>query len=128
MAEEKKMPATEAMVKLLDKLVEETVETKKLVESTIPEGIIEPLALITVTTTPTIVHPPHLDKHWFSMSIVNDGDVACWIIVNTGKSSDRPYQLYPEEVYEVDMRSAKIRDVYAWTDSGTTILRIKGLR
>lgn len=133
MSKEKKvMRSDEAMVMLLDKLVTEVSdlkaqgqETLELVKKQIPLGMSEPIPSQTATTTPQTYQLRH---KWFSLAIVNDGPQDCWIIVNTGKSSTTPYLLGVDEVYEIDMGSAQIYDIYFYTDTGTAVLRIRGVR
>jgi len=93
-----------------------------------PEGIVEPLPILNVTTTPVVVQPPQEGKHWFSLSVVNDGPQPCWIVVNTGKSSTRPYQIQLDEVYEVTFIKPLIYDMRLYTDAGIASVRIKGAR
>lgn len=95
-----------------------------LVKEQIPLGMVDPHNL-TVTTTPFAYRPNH---PLFAVSIVNDGPNDCWIVVNTGKSSTTPYHLLVDEVYEEDLGSAKIQDIYMHTDTGTAALRIRGTR
>ena len=128
------IPAEVAQVNLLDKLIEKVVgleeEQKKvrlLLEASIPEGIIEPLRPITVTSEPQTIRPPRLEKKWLSMVIVNDGPSNCFVVVNTEKSAV-PYEVTVGEVYEVDMRSPNIEDVNVYTEAGITVLRVRGLR
>jgi len=93
-----------------------------------PEGIVEPLPILNVTTTPVVVQPPQEGKHWFSLSVVNDGPQPCWIVVNTGKSSTRPYQIQLDEIYEVTFIKPLIYDMRLYTDAGIASVRIKGAR
>lgn len=119
--------ADEAQVMLLDKLLKEIRELSKNVKQQVPEGIVEPLAQTNVTTRRGIVHPPY-GKRWFSVSVVNDGPDPCWIIVNSELSSTSPYELHKDEVFEVDLGYPKIVDLVHWCDSGSAILRIRGVR
>jgi len=48
--------------------------------------------------------------------------------VNSEKSTTSPYPLGFKEVYEVDMKAAKIVDIVVYTDSGQARLRIRGVR
>ncbi len=114
------------MTALLDEICERLLNLETLANSSIPIGAVDPLPIITATTEP-VVYQPQIGK-WFSVSIVNDGPSPCWIIVNTGISFTRPYLLNVREVYEVDMRTAKIEDIRYYTDEGTANLRIKGVR
>ena len=60
-----------AQVFMLDEYAERMLAIQKT-QTIRPEGIVEPLAPIHVTTTPRVVFPPR-KKKWFSVSIVNDG-------------------------------------------------------
>ncbi len=111
---------------LLDDIFSKLNSIEGLLKTTIPTGAVDPLPLITATTNPAVYQPKV--GNWFSVSIVNDGPFACWVIVNTGVSFTRPYLLKVNEVYEVDMRTAKIEDIRYYTDEGTADLRIKGVR
>ncbi len=93
-----------------------------------PEGIVEPLAIITVTTSQTIVQPPNLGNLWFSVSIINDGPEPCWVVVNSAKSSTRPHRVDNGETYEVRFIKPVIQDLMLSTDSGTASIRITGTR
>jgi len=130
----KLMRADEAQVALLDKMLEEikrvskeSHETTETLKKQVPEGIIEPLDIVTATTVPQIITPP-LRKPWRSVSVVNDGTNNCWIIVNTEKSSTKPYDLHVGETFEVDFGIAVIDDLYVHTDAGSASLRIRGVR
>ncbi len=105
-------------IALLEKLV------KKI---SVPEGIVEPLHTITVTTEHQIITPPRRIP-WYSVSVVNDGPDSCWIVVNTEKSSTTPYRLDIDETFEVDFHSPKIDDLMVWCESGSASLRIRGVR
>ena len=129
---QKKIRSDEAIVRLLDKLVsditaikEQGNKTLELVKKQIPFGAIEPSSVKTATTTPrgiTFHHP------YFSLNIVNDGPDDCWITVNTEKSYTTPFLLKSGSVEEIDMNAAKIADIGYYTDSGTAVLRIRGIR
>ena len=111
---------------LLDDVFRKLNSIEGLIKTTIPKGAVDPLPLLTATTKPAVYQPKV--GNWFSVSIVNDGPSTCWVIVNTGVSFTRPYLLKVNEVYEVDMRTAKIEDIRYYTDEGTADLRIKGVR
>jgi len=112
-------------VALLDEIAERLLSMENKLEAMTPEGIVEPLKIITSTTTPNIVKPP--GKPWFSISIVNDGPADCWIVVNTEKSSTTPYLLKEGETTEIEMGVSRIVDVYHYTESETASLRIRGV-
>ena len=111
---------------LLDEICERLLKLETIAEAGIPIGAVDPLPVITATTEPAVYHSTV--GNWFSVSIVNDGPSPCWIIINTGISFTRPYFLNVREVYEVDMKTAKIEDIRYYTDEGTADLRIKGVR
>ena len=115
-----------AQVFLLDEIATRLLRLEKQLPVR-PEGIVEPLSPIHVTTTPRVIHPPYRKK-WFSMSIVNDGPDDCWVVVNTEKSPAQPYLTRVGEAYEVDLGSATIEDIRVYADVGTANLRIKGVR
>jgi hypothetical protein len=135
MPEKKMIRADEAQVLLLDKLLEEIRnvkselgEQKKLIMEQIPEGIVEPLNIVHVTSQQRVITPP-MKKNWFSVSVVSDGPDPCWVIVNSEKSTTSPYLLRMNETTEVDMGTAKIVDIVCYCDSGQEAsLRIRGVR
>lgn len=112
-------------VALLDEIAERLLSMENKLEAMTPEGIVEPLKIITSTTTPNVVKPP--GKPWFSISIVNDGPADCWIVVNTEKSSTTPYLLKEGETTEIELGVSRIVDVYHYTESETASLRIRGV-
>ena len=128
---QKSIRSDEAIVRLLDKLVSEITvlreqgdKTYELVKKQIPIGSIIPLSVKTANTTPQtirFIHP------YFSINIVNDGPDDCNVIVNTEKSSTTAFLLKSGSVEEIDLKSAKIDDIYYYTDSGTAELRIRGI-
>ena len=113
---------------LLDEIAERLHAIELHNKELSPEGIVEPLPILTITTNPVVVQPPQQGKHWFSLSAVNDGPQPCWIMVNTGKSSTRPYQIQVDEVYEVAFIKPLIYDMRLYTDTATAVMRIKGAR
>ena len=128
------MRADEAQVMLLDKMLEEirlmkeeAQTTARIIKEQNPEGIVEPLAIVHVTTRRQVIHPP-MHKPWFSVSLTNDGPDDCCVIVNTEKSSTTPYVVRVDETFEVDMGSARIDDLLVWCESGTASLRVRGVR
>ncbi|MCJ7634981.1 hypothetical protein MUP77_21650 [Candidatus Bathyarchaeota archaeon] len=125
---ETKVPTDVAQVILLQRLLEKIGALDAKIDSTIPEGIVEPIRQIRATPASQTIRPPLPDKHWFSISLVNDGPSDCWVIVNSEKSTTSPYMLGLKEVYEVDMKAAKIVDIVVYTDSGVASLRIRGVR
>ena len=113
---------------LLDEIAERLMNIETHNREISPEGIVEPLPILSVTTIPLVVQPPNEGKHWFAVTIVNDGPQACWVVINTGKSSTRPYQLQLDEIYEVTFLKAVIYDMRLYTDAGVASVRIKGAR
>jgi hypothetical protein len=110
----------------LDEIAERLLKLEKTLPVR-PEGIMEPLTPVRVTSTARVIHPPGRKK-WFALTIVNDGPDDCWIIVNTEKSPPQPYLTRVGESYEADFGSAVIEDIRAYTDSGSANLRIRGIR
>ena len=113
------------MAALLDDILRELVETRKIAESEIEEGVIEPLTARTITTDRTIVKPPL--KPWFGVSFTNDGPASIWLIVNSGKSN-QPQELKEDETWGVKFKTAVIVDMVLYTDAGTASVRIRGAR
>lgn len=129
----KMIRADEATVCLLDKMLEtmrllseQTNQNTQLIKQQIPEGIIDPKE-VTATIVALSIVPP-LDKHWFSISIVDDGPDSCYVVVNTEKSSTNPYLMQVHETFEVDLGVPKIVDALVWCGSGSANLRIRGVR
>ena len=128
----KRIRSDEAIVRLLDKLVSEITvikeqgnKTYELVKRQIPFGAIEPLPVKTATTTPKNIR---FREPYFSINVVNDGDNDCFIIINTEKSYTTSFVLKAGSSEEIDMKTAKIEDIRFYTDAGTTVLRIRGVR
>jgi len=112
---------------LLDRLLAEIRNVKAKIEEQIPQGIVEPLSTVHVTTQNKVVLTP-FRKNWFSVSVVNDGPDECLIVVNTEKSTTSPYPLRANETFEVDFGAAKIVDLLCRCETGTADLRIRGVR
>lgn len=125
--ESARMPTDVAQVVLLQRLLERMGSLEQKINSMVPEGIVEPIRRIVATTSPQTVKPP-MNRSWFSVSIVNDGPSDCWVVVNSEKATTTPYPLGFKEVYEADMKTAKIVDLVVHTDSGQASLRIRGVR
>lgn len=127
--------ADEAQVLLLDKMLMEIREVARQTRETadilskqpMPEGIIEPLHTVHVTTENVVITPPYRIP-WWSVSVVNDGPDDCNVIVNTEKSSTTPYPLREHETFEVDLGAPKIVDLLLYCDVGSADLRIRGVR
>jgi hypothetical protein len=114
------------MLQEIRRVSDQTNQTAQLIKQQIPEGIIDPKEVIATTVEFTIVPP--LDKKWFSLSIVDDGPNPCYVVVNTEKSSTNPYLMQVHETFEVDLGVAKIVDALVWCPSGSTNLRVHGVR
>lgn len=101
-------------------------------ESSVPEGITEPIESLTITDDPTTVNPPHYaeGKYWFSIVIVKEDEVALHLIINTEKSGTTPYTMSAnEKVYDQYFSKPLIKDLMLWTDSGETCtVKIRGSR
>ena len=140
MSEKKLMRSDEAMVLLLDKLVQKTEELKKeqietknelanqrqILNQQTPEGIVDPMD-VRVTIENRVITPP-LNKVWFSVSVVNDGPDAVYIVVNSEKSNTNPYPLNKGETFEADFGCPKIHDLLMHCETGTANLRVRGVR
>ena len=113
---------------LLDEIAQRLLNIEVHNKELSPEGIVEPLAIIIVTTANTIVEPPNLGNLWFSVSIINDGPDPCWVVINSGKSSTTPHRINDDETYEVRFIKPVIQDLMLSTDSGTASVRITGTR
>jgi len=122
-----KVPTDVAQVILLQRLIEKMGVLNAKIDSMIPEGILEPIRRVRATPTSQTIRPP-MNKPWFSVSIVNSGPSECWVIINSETASTTPYPLSIGEVYEADLKTAKIVDIVVYTDSGQAILRIRGVR
>jgi len=128
--QQKSVDAVALQIALLDEIAGRLLSLETHNKEMTPEGIVEPLVETTVTTTPIVMEPPFADagKYWFSAVIINDGPNECWVVVNTGKSSTRPFQLKNDEVREVTFSKALIYDLRLYTDAGTAVIRITGTR
>ena len=130
LGERKRTESEVLSVALLDEIAERLFALETHNKEITPEGIIEPQVEITVTTDPIIITPASAEagKHWFSVSIINDGPDYCWVVVNTGKSSTTPHKISNEETYEISFIKALIYDLRLYTDTGTAVIRITGTR
>jgi len=124
--EEKKIVNPAAMqVALLDEIAERLCKLEELAKAEVPEGIVEPIEKYTITETRKSFRPL---KPWFSISIINDGQVNVFCIVNTEKSFNE-HSIHLGETYTIDMRRAKVTDVLMWCNHGETAsVRIVGVR
>ena len=128
MSNERRVSREVLTTALLDEIAQRLQNIEVHNKELSPEGIVEPLAVITVTTTTSIIEPPNLGNLWFSVSIINDGPDPCWVVVNSGKSSTRPHRVDSDETYEVSFIKPLIQDLMLSTDSGTASVRITGTR
>lgn len=113
---------------LLDEIAQRLLNIETHNKELSPEGIVEPLPVYTITTTPSIIQPPNPGKLWFSVSIINDGPKPCWVVVNSGLSSTRSHRVDNDETYEVRFIKPVIYDLMLNTDSGIASVRITGTR
>jgi hypothetical protein len=127
LSEKKLIRADEAQVLLLDRMLQEIRRVASDIKQQIPAGIVEPLAPVHVTTARGVIHPP-FRKPWFSVSVVNDGPDPCFIVVNSELSTTSPYELFKDEVFEVDLGCPKIVDLVHWCETGSATLRVRGVR
>lgn len=111
----------------LNNVTEEMSKVKDINMRMIEEGIIEPLSLITATTTKRVVHPPYREKLWFGVKITNDGPSNIWVMVNTGKSN-KPHELMNGETWGVQFKTAVIEDILLYTEGGSATVRVRGER
>ena len=112
-----------ALLQIVKKLTElETVQ-----KSMIEEGIIEPLNPRTVTTAPIVVKHPIWNKPWFGVKITNDGPNSVWVTLNT-KHVTEAQEIRENETWGVKFNTAKIEDLYLFTQTGTATVRIRGSR
>lgn len=128
--QQKSVDAVALQIALLDEIAGRLLSLETHNKETSPEGIVDPLVEMTVTTEPVVVGPPSAEagKNWFSVSVINDGPNYCWVVINTGKSSTRPHKIANDETYEVTFIKALIYDLRLYTDEGTAVLRITGTR
>lgn len=114
---------------LLDEIAGRLLAVQRHFEESKPEGIVEPIHRLTVTTDYTVVRPPFIDKKWFSITIVKEDDVELNVVVNTGKSATTPYTMGADEkVYDQAFSMPCIEDVMLWTNSGTCHVKVRGSR
>lgn len=108
---------------LLDEIAERLFAMQSMMKKQLPEGIVEPLNPITVTSSARVVHPPF--KPWFSVTIVKEEDVALYLRINT-KNESLPYVMSADEkVFDQNFGIACIEDIMFWTDAGVTCNNVK---
>ena len=128
MSEEKRIKPDVFMVTLLDDIRHEIVKTRKLTESMIEKGIMEPLQPKTITTQKLLVTPPDPTKPWFGVKITNDGSHSVWLVLNPRKTDSLPQEIKAEETWGVQFKTAVIKDLLLYTDDGSATVRIRGER
>jgi hypothetical protein len=112
-------------VALLNEIAERLMNLEKLAKATQPAGAVEPIEKFRITDVRR--HMP-LQKPWFSVSIINDGDDDVLCIVNTEKSFEE-HRIHMNETYNINMVTAVIKDLLFWCDHGeSATVRIVGTR
>jgi len=125
----RKIRADVATVALLDEIAERLLDIQTVLKKQVPEGVVEPLNPITVTSSPTVVHPPFRDKLWFSITIVKEAAIEVYLQVNT-KNENIPYTMSADEkVFDQDFSRACIEDIRLWTNPHEScVVKIRGSR
>jgi len=122
---ENKVPTDVAQVILLQKLIEKTCALERLAQATQPIGAVEPIEKYRITDVRR--HMP-LQKPWFGVSVINDGDDDVLCIVNTEKSFEE-HRILPHETYNINMITAVIKDLLFWCAHGEhATVRVVGTR
>jgi len=112
-------------VALLNEIAERLLALEKLAKATQPIGAVEPIEKFVITDVRR--HMP-LQKPWFSVSIINDGDDDVFCIVNTEKSFEE-HRIHLNETYNINMVTAVIKDLLFWCNHGEhATVRIVGTR
>jgi len=112
-------------VALLNEIAERLMSLEKLAKATQPIGAVEPIEKFVITDVRR--HMP-LQKPWFSVSIINDGDDDVFCIVNTEKSFEE-HRIHLNETYNINMVTAVIKDLLFWCSHGEhATVRIVGTR
>jgi len=110
-------------VALLNQINENLIDLFDLQLKQRQEGIVEPYKF-NITTTVKVLRAI---KPWFSVLIWNDGPATLNVITSPSKNSI-PHQMIRGESYVVQFTEALISDVQLWCDSGTTSVRLDGVR
>lgn len=122
---ETKVPTDVAQVILLQKLIEKTCTLERLAQATHPIGAVEPIEKYHITD---VRRHMSLQKPWFGVSVINDGDDDVLCIVNTEKSFEE-HRIHKDETYNINMVTAVIKDLLFWCDHGEhATVRIVGTR
>jgi len=126
---QKRVKAGPMEIALLDEIAERLLSLEKIQKKQVPEGIVEPLNPVTVTSSPKVVHPPFRNKLWFSITIVKEEAVAVYLRINT-KNESIPYRMSADEkVFDQNFSIACIEDVMLWTDPGVSCqVKVRGSR
>jgi hypothetical protein len=125
----KRVEAGPMDVALLDEIANRLLSIEKMMAKQIPEGIVEPLNPISVTSSGRVVQPPFPNKFWFSITIVKEDAVELHLSINT-ETATVPYTMSAnEKVYDQSFSIPCIRDVKFWTNQGETCtVKIRGSR
>lgn len=116
-------------IALLDEIADRLMKLQQYQNESRPEGIVEPLHLLTVSTHLTVVHPVDQRKPWFSITIVKLDEVELNVIINTEKSGTTPYVMgVDENVYDQHFSMPMINDVMLSTNTGTCRVKVRGSR
>ena len=112
-------------IALLNEIAERLMNLEKLAKATQPIGAVEPIEKFRITDVRR--HMP-LQKPWFSVSIVNDGDDDVFCIINT-KESFEEHRILMGETYTINMVTPVIKDLLFWCNHGEhATVRIVGVR
>ena len=113
-------------VALLNEIAERLYVLQCIAEEAKPEGVVEPIEPISVSSDVRRVIPPV--KPWFSVEVANDGSDVVYVLVNPEKSFDW-HQVLNGETYKVDMKRPIITEVELKCESGKTAsVRLVGVR
>ncbi len=121
----KKIESGPMEIALLNEIAERLLALEKLAKATQPVGAVEPIEKFVITD---VRRRMPLQKPWFSVSIINDGDDDVFCIVNTEKSFEE-HGIHVNETYNINMVTAVIKDLLLWCNHGEHAhVRIVGTR
>lgn len=121
----KRVLAEPMAIGLLNEIAERLMNLEKLAQATQPIGAVEPIEKFLITDVRR--HMP-LQKPWFSVSVINDGDDDVLCIVNTEKSFEE-HRIHKDETYNINMVTPVIKDLLFWCGHGEhATIRIVGAR
>ena len=121
----KRVLAEPMAIALLNEVAERLMTLEKLAKATHPIGAVEPIEKFLITD---VRRHMSLQKPWFSVSVINDGDADVFCIVNTEKSFEE-HRIHMNETYNINMVTAVIKDLLFWCDHGEhATVRIVGAR